>query len=60
MARDIVSDTHATAVKPPHIRELSVRAIVCGLAVAALLGAAYPYIVLKIGFGPNVSVVAAL
>src|SRR5229473_1708302 len=59
MARDVVSDAYATAVKPAHIHELSLRAIVCGLAVAAVLGAAYPYIVLKIGFGPNISVVAA-
>jgi uncharacterized oligopeptide transporter (OPT) family protein len=32
---------------------------VCGLAVAAVMGASYPYMVLKLGFGPNVSVVAA-
>jgi uncharacterized oligopeptide transporter (OPT) family protein len=31
----------------------------CGLAVAAVMGASYPYVVLKLGFGPNVSVVAA-
>ena len=29
------------------------------MAVAAVMGASYPYIVLKLGFGPNVSVVAA-
>src|SRR5215831_18512391 len=45
--------------KPPGIRELSPRAIICGLGVAAVMGASYPYIVLKLGFGPNVSVVAA-
>src|SRR5436190_7675541 len=48
-----------TPVKPPHIRELTPRAVICGLAVAAVMGASYPYIVLKLGFGPNVSVVAA-
>src|SRR5262245_36045671 len=42
--------------KPAGIRELSPRAIICGLSVAAIMGASYPYIVLKLGFGPNVSV----
>jgi uncharacterized oligopeptide transporter (OPT) family protein len=42
------------------LRAFSVRAVLCGLVVAALLGAAYPYVVLKLGFGPNVSVVAAV
>jgi uncharacterized oligopeptide transporter (OPT) family protein len=46
-------------VKPPGIRELTPRAIICGLIVAAVMGASYPYMVLKLGFGPNVSVVAA-
>src|SRR5688572_31406945 len=46
-------------VKPPGIRELTPRSVLCGLVVAAIMGASYPYIVLKLGFGPNVSVVAA-
>src|SRR5215210_8726469 len=46
-------------VKPAGVRELTPRAIVCGLVVAAVMGASYPYMVLKLGFGPNVSVVAA-
>src|SRR5215831_9840090 len=46
--------------KPKDWCELTPRAIICGLAVAALMGAAYPYVVLKLGFGPNVSVVAAI
>lgn len=46
-------------VKPPGAREFSGRAIVSGLFVAAVMGASYPYVVLKLGFGPNVSVVAA-
>src|SRR3990172_659305 len=46
-------------VKPAGLHEFSLRAILCGLAVAAVMGASYPYIVLKLGFGPNVSVVAA-
>jgi uncharacterized oligopeptide transporter (OPT) family protein len=45
--------------KLAHIRELRPRAIICGLLVAVVMGASYPYIVLKLGFGPNVSVVAA-
>jgi uncharacterized oligopeptide transporter (OPT) family protein len=45
--------------KPAGLREFSVRAILCGFAVAAVMGASYPSIVLKLGFGPNVSVVAA-
>src|ERR1044071_5148753 len=51
--------THSDLVKPAAVRELSLRAILCGLAVAVVMGASYPYIVLKLGFGPNVSVVAA-
>src|SRR6202008_490432 len=45
--------------KPADLRELSPRAFFCGLVVALIMGASYPYIVLKLGFGPNVSVVAA-
>src|SRR6478609_2810550 len=41
------------------MREFTPRAVICGLVVAAIMGASYPYIVLKLGFGPNVSVVAA-
>jgi uncharacterized oligopeptide transporter (OPT) family protein len=48
------------AVQPRELRgELDVRTIVCGVLVAAIMGASYPYMVLKLGFGPNVSVVAA-
>lgn len=46
--------------KPEGLNEFSPRAIVCGLVVAAIMGASYPYVVLKLGFGPNVSVVAAI
>src|SRR5207247_1730057 len=55
------SDPYARqrALKPAELREFSPRAILCGLVVAAVMGASYPYIVLKLGFGPNVSVVAA-
>ncbi len=47
--------TAATKTGP----ELSVRSIVVGLVVAVLIGSAYPYCVLKLGFGPNLSVVSA-
>jgi len=49
-----------TKPKPEGLREFSPRAILCGLFIAALMGASYPYVVLKLGFGPNVSVVAAI
>ncbi len=40
-------------------RELTPRAILTAIVVAALLGAAEPAVVLKIGYGPNMSVVSA-
>ena len=39
--------------------ELTPRALFAAAVVAAIMGASYPYMVLKLGFGPNVSVVAA-
>jgi len=45
--------------KPADAREWSIRAVIVGVVVAAIMGGSYPYIVLKLGFGPNVSVVAA-
>ena len=45
--------------KPPHIHEFSLRSVAVGLLVAAIIGASYPYVVLKFGFGPNISVVSA-
>src|SRR5262245_58234720 len=49
----------AAGVRPAVVRELTLRSVICGLFVAVVMGASYPYIVLKLGFGPNVSVVAA-
>jgi uncharacterized oligopeptide transporter (OPT) family protein len=46
-------------IRPPGAREFTGRAIISGLIVAVVMGASYPYVVLKLGFGPNVSVVAA-
>ncbi len=45
--------------KPAGLRELSPRSILVGLLVALVIGASYPYMVLKFGFGPNISVVSA-
>ncbi|HEX3407323.1 MAG TPA: OPT/YSL family transporter, partial [Caulobacteraceae bacterium] len=49
----------AAAAAPAHRRELTIPALISAVIVAAVMGAAYPYIVLKLGFGPNVSVVSA-
>jgi len=50
----------AAEVPPARPRnDLNVRSIIAALLVAGLMGASYPYMVLKLGFGPNVSVVAA-
>jgi uncharacterized oligopeptide transporter (OPT) family protein len=40
-------------------RELTVRAVVVACFVAALMGAAEPMVSLRIGYGPNISVVSA-
>jgi uncharacterized oligopeptide transporter (OPT) family protein len=39
--------------------ELDLPTVIAGILVAGVMGASYPYMVLKLGFGPNVSVVAA-
>ncbi len=49
----------ATAVATQSGPELTPRAIIVGLVVAMIIGSAYPYCVLKLGFGPNLSVVSA-
>ena len=49
----------STQKKPPEVREFSPRSIAVGLIVALVIGASYPYVVLKFGFGPNISVVSA-
>ena len=45
------------AASPP--RKLSLRAVLTAVVVALIMGAAYPYVVLKLGYGPNISVVSA-
>src|SRR5258708_12178026 len=49
------TQTVTTATSP----ELTGRSIAVGLVVAIIIGSAYPYCVLKLGFGPNLSVVSA-
>ena len=43
----------------PRRGELTVQALIAGAVVAAIMGLSYPYMVLKLGFGPNVSIVSA-
>jgi uncharacterized oligopeptide transporter (OPT) family protein len=52
-----LSEVRRPAPQPP--RELTVRAVVVAILVAALMGAAEPAVVLRIGYGPNMSVVSA-
>ncbi len=46
--------------KPPGAREFTLRAVIVAMVIAALIGASYPYVVLKLGFGPRMSVVSAI
>src|SRR4029434_2208121 len=41
------------------MREFTPRSVAVGWVVALVIGASYPYVVLKFGFGPNISVVSA-
>ncbi len=50
---------HAPPTRPAAAREFTARAVIVSMLVAALIGASYPYVVLKLGFGPNISVVSA-
>src|ERR1700678_3866020 len=43
----------------PRRGELTVHALSAGAIVAASMGLSYPYMVLKLRFGPNVSIVSA-
>lgn len=45
--------------RPPGTLEFTPRAVLVALVVAVIIGASYPYIVLKLGFGPNIAVVSA-
>jgi putative OPT family oligopeptide transporter len=52
-------DAPHSPLKPAGEREFTLPAVLIALAVTALIGATFPYIVLKIGFGPNIAVVSA-
>src|SRR5438105_2903542 len=45
--------------RPAAAREFTWRAVIVAMVVAAVIGASYPYVVLNLGFGPNISVVSA-
>src|SRR5580692_12868669 len=47
------------APQRPTRPELTFRTLAVGAVVAVIMGATYPYMVLKLGFGPNVSIVSA-
>jgi uncharacterized oligopeptide transporter (OPT) family protein len=53
-------NTRGAVVSPVPEREFTLRAVIVSLLVAVLIGASYPYVVLKLGFGPNIAVVSAL
>jgi uncharacterized oligopeptide transporter (OPT) family protein len=50
---------HSEPLRPAGASELTVRSLVVAMLVAAVIGGSYPYVVLKLGFGPNISVVSA-
>ncbi len=52
-------DLSQAKVRPPGAREFTLRGVLVAMAVAAVIGLAYPYVVLKLGFGPNIAVVSA-
>lgn len=54
-----VPGAHAKGAERPEGGEFTVRAVICALFVASVIGASYPYVVMKLGFGPNISVVSA-
>ncbi len=58
MSESQAARAHAAGDVRPE-RELTLRAIIVALLVAVLIGASYPYVVLKLGFGPNIAVVSA-
>jgi uncharacterized oligopeptide transporter (OPT) family protein len=53
-------NTHAVCKRPANVKELTGRAVVASVFIAAIIGAAYPYVVMKIGYGPNTSIVSAI
>jgi uncharacterized oligopeptide transporter (OPT) family protein len=59
LAADDGLDSHGEPLARPHGPELTVQSILAAVLVAGVMGASYPYMVLKLGFGPNVSIVSA-
>jgi uncharacterized oligopeptide transporter (OPT) family protein len=60
MAEALIAESaELGAAARPRGSELTVQSIAAAVVVAAIMGAAYPYMVLKLGFGPNVSIVSA-
>jgi uncharacterized oligopeptide transporter (OPT) family protein len=59
MTATAVDVTLPPAEKPAGTRELTLRSVLVAIVVAAVIGGSYPYVVLKLGFGPNISVVSA-
>jgi uncharacterized oligopeptide transporter (OPT) family protein len=51
--------TDAGAAARPRGSELTIQSIFAAIIVAVIMGLSYPYMVLKLGFGPNVSIVSA-
>ena len=59
MTEAVATAADIPAVRPAGAAELTVRSLITAVVVAAVIGGSYPYIVLKLGFGPNISVVSA-
>jgi len=60
MADAAVEDIALVAAPPrPRGGELTPQSLIAAVIVAGIMGASYPYMVLKLGFGPNVSIVSA-
>ncbi|HEV2363354.1 MAG TPA: OPT family oligopeptide transporter [Caulobacteraceae bacterium] len=61
MTQAVLEGPEADALAAAHPRgsELTWQSIFAAVIVACIMGAAYPYMVLKLGFGPNVSIVSA-
>jgi uncharacterized oligopeptide transporter (OPT) family protein len=62
----MAAETQSVDVEPepftparPRGPELTPQALIAAVLVAGVMGCAYPYMVLKLGFGPNVSIVSA-
>ncbi|MBI5836577.1 MAG: OPT/YSL family transporter [Candidatus Eisenbacteria bacterium] len=59
-ARPHAAGAATAPLRPPGAREFTLRAVFVSVVVAALIGFSYPYVVLKLGFGPRMSVVSAV